>query len=109
MMAIELEVPENLGSAVENEIRSHRGRIERKETADGFSEIRAIIPLSELLASASSGLRCAPMEFAGYESVRDNGSSDDGAAGVIANKPNAPRFGGRAEAAGREPKVDDPM
>jgi elongation factor G len=107
MMSVELEVPEKLSLAVRDEIHSHRGRIEGKESANGFSEIKAIVPLSELLASASSGLTHAAIEFAGYEPVRDNGSPDDGAAGVTANKPNHPRVGSSAEMARWELDEED--
>jgi hypothetical protein len=73
-------------------------------TENGLCELKAIIPLSELLASASGELAEFPMKFAGYEPVRDNDSPDDDAAGVTAKKPNNPRLGGSSEAArwGRE-------
>jgi len=98
MMAIEIEVPEDLATATEHEVYAHRGRIESNVTANGFSEIRAVVPLSELLVS-SSGIAVWPMEFAGYEVVRDSGSSDENGAGVTANKPAGPRLGRRSEMA----------
>ena len=72
MMAVEIEVQEELTAAIRSEIQTHRGRVENKLTANGFSEIKADVPVSELLASSSRGLAEFPMEFAGYEAVRDN-------------------------------------
>lgn len=107
MMSIEMEVFEGFVQAVRSEVAAHRGRIERDElTATGLIEIKAIIPLSELLASASEGLAAFPMDFAGYEPVRDSHSPDDGTAGVTANKPNRPRLGSGFEMARRDPDED---
>ena len=53
VMAIEIDVPEELMAETRQEVYTHRGRIESNVTADGFSEIEAVVPLSELLASAS--------------------------------------------------------
>ena len=105
MMAIEIEVPEELTAAARQEIYVHRGRIESTVTANGFSEIKAVVPLSELLVSAS-GIAVCPMEFVGYEAVRDNGSSDENGAGVTANKPDGPRPGRRSEMARPDPEDD---
>jgi hypothetical protein len=58
---------------------------------DGFSQFEAVVPLSELLASTSKALAEFSMEFAGYEAMRDRGSSSDYGAGVAANKPNFSR------------------
>jgi elongation factor G len=91
VMAVAIDVPEELTAAIRAEIQNRRGRVENMQIADGFSEIRAIVPLSELLASSSMGLAECPMEFAGYEVVRDNGSSTDDSSEVAANKPNHPR------------------
>jgi translation elongation factor EF-G len=60
MMAIEVEVPEELTTAIQREIGAHRGRIESKLTANGFGEINAVVPLSELLASSSGDLPSFP-------------------------------------------------
>jgi elongation factor G len=107
MMSFEIELPEGLILAIRSEILAHRGRIERDEvTANGLGEIKAIVPLSELLASASGELAEFPMEFAGYEPVRDHNSPHDGAAGVIASKPNHPRLGSRSGMARIEPEED---
>src|ERR1017187_4821986 len=72
MMAVEIEVQEELTAAIRSEIQTHRGRVENKLTANGFCEIKADVPVSELLASSSRGLVEFPMEFPGYEAVRDN-------------------------------------
>jgi elongation factor G len=103
MMTLEIEIPEVLTAAIRSEIQTHRGSFENELTANGFSEIRAVVPLSELLASNSRGLAEFPMEFAGYEAVRDNGSSTDNSSGVTANKPNYPRPRTRFETATPEP------
>lgn len=103
VMAVEIEVPEELSAATRQEIYQHRGRIESHVTADGFSEIEALVPLSELLVS-SSGISGCPMEFAGYEAVRDSGFTDENGSGVTANKPNGPRPGRRSETARPDPE-----
>ena len=108
MMSIEMEVFDAFVPAIRSEVAAHRGRIERDELiATGLTEIKAIVPLSELLASASGGFADFPMEFAGYEPVQDNHSSDDGTAGVTANKPNRPRLGSRSEIARRNDPEED--
>jgi translation elongation factor EF-G len=91
-------VPEDVSAAARNTIYTRRGRVERNLTEDGFSEIRAVVPLSELLAS-DSGIAVYPMEFVGYEPVQDNGFSDEDGSGVTANKPNRPRPSSRSETA----------
>jgi elongation factor G len=106
VMAVEIEVPEELTSAIRSEIQTHRGRVENRLTANGFSEIKAVVPLSELLASSSRGLAEFPMEFAGYEAVRDNGSSDENGSGVTANRPNDPRPGNRSAMARWAPEEE---
>jgi len=98
MMAIEIEVPEKLAAATRHEVYAHRGRIESSVTANGFGEIKAVVPLSELLVSAS-GIAMCPTAFAGYEAIRDSGSSDENGSGVTANKPDGPRPGRRSEMA----------
>ena len=105
MMAIEIEAPEELAAATRHEVYAHRGRIESSVTANGFSEIEAVVPLSELLVS-SSGIAMCPTAFAGYEAVRDSGSSDENGSGVTANKPDRPRPGRRSEMAQPDPEDD---
>ncbi len=97
MMAVEIEVPAELTVGIRGEVQSHRGRIEDQWTANGFSAVKAIVPLSELLTSRSQRLAEFPMEFVGYEAVLDNGSSDEDRSGVTANKPNDPQPRKRAE------------
>jgi elongation factor G len=106
VMAVEINVPEELTAAISHQVHAHRGRFERKQTLSGFSEIKAIVPLSELLALASKGLAEFPMEFAGYEPVSYRGPSDENAAGVTANKPNRPRPSGQSEMARPDPEDD---
>jgi translation elongation factor EF-G len=105
MMSIEIDVPEELATATRHEVYAHRGRIESNVTASGFSEIRAVVPLSELLVS-SSGIAVCPREFVGYEVVRDRGSSDENGSGVTANKPNGPRPHRRSETSRLGPEDD---
>lgn len=105
MMAIEIEVPQELVPATRHEVYRHRGRIESNVTANGLSEIKAVVPLSELLVS-SSGIAVCPMEFVGYEAVRDGGTPDENGSGVTANKPNGPRPNRRSEMARPGPEDD---
>jgi elongation factor G len=104
MMAIDIEVPEELAAAIQREIYTHRGRIESNVVDSGFIEIKAVVPLSELLVS-SSGIAVCPMQFAGYEAVRDNGISDENGSGATSNKPRAPGPNSRSEVA--RPEADD--
>jgi len=106
VMVVEIEVPEELGATIRREVHRHRGRIERQRLVDGLSEMKAIVPLSELLASTSKSLGLFPMHFAGYEAASDDGSSTDGGTGVTANKPNYPRPWIRSEAAPIEHEDD---
>lgn len=107
MMSLEVELFEGLVLAIRDEISAHRGRIVRDDiTEKGLCEFKAIIPLSELLASASGELAGFPTEFAGYEPVRDNDSPDDGTSGVTARKPNNPRLGGSSETVRGDREID---
>jgi elongation factor G len=107
VMVVEIEVPEALTAIIEREINQHRGRIDRMLSKNDWSEIRAIVPLSELLNSASNGLADFPMEFAGYEALRDDGPSDENGSGVTANKPNYPRPRSRSEMARPAPDEEE--
>ena len=98
-MAFEIDVPDGFTIVIEDEINQHRGRIDRMRSEKGRSEITAVVPLSELLKSTSNGLADYPMEFAGYEAMRDSDSSNEDESGVTANKPKYPQQGSRAEAA----------
>jgi elongation factor G len=106
IMAVEIEVPEELEAATQNEIHQHRGRVETNVIANGWREIRAVVPLSELLVS-NSGIAVCPMEFVGYEVVQDDGSSDESGSGVTANKPNGPKPYRRSEMARPDPEETD--
>jgi len=107
MMSFEMEVFDAFVPAIRSEIAAHRGRIERDERiATGLTEIKALVPLSELLASSSGVFAGVPMEFAGYEPVQDDHSSEDGNAGVTANKPNRPRPRSRSEMSRTDPEED---
>ncbi len=106
MMALEIDVPEDLIAEVQSEIRTHRGRVECIQTTNGFSKIEAIVPLSELLTSASTGFAECPTKFVGYEAVRGGGPSDENTSGVTANKPNRPRPGSRSTTARFNPEEE---
>ena len=107
MMEIEIvEVPAELSDVIRDEVYTHRGRVEHEGTTDGWSEIKAVVPLSELLASPSRLLAEFAMEFAGYEAVRNDGSSDENGSGVTANRPNRPKPRSRSETTRPEPESD---
>jgi elongation factor G len=96
MMAIKVEVPENLAAATLREIRTYRGRIERESVVNGFVQVEAVLPLSVVLASTPSGLALFPMEFACYEAVRDRDTpSEDGPFAPV-KKPSSPWPGSRS-------------
>ena len=69
VMAIEMDVPEQLSATAANEIHANRGRLVSCVTIDGLCEMRAIVPLSELLVPDSAIAHC-PREFVGYEPDR---------------------------------------
>ena len=98
MMLVEIEeVPQELAATIRDEVNSHRGRVDRELTVNGWSEFRAIVPLSELLLSSSRLLAEFKTEFAGYEPVSDGGVSGDNGTGVTANKPSRPPHRRRSE------------
>ena len=100
MMLVEIEeLPQELAATIRDEVKMHRGRIDRELTVNGWSEFRAIVPLSELLLSSSHLLAEFPAEFAGYEPVADGGVSGENGTGVPANKPSRPPHGRRSETA----------
>lgn len=103
VMLVEIDVPDAFTPMVEPDIFKRRGRIDRMVSENGRSEIRAIVPVAELLASGFSSLTECPTQFAGYEAVSDDGTSDENGQGVTANKPNRPLAGGRSEMAWPEP------
>lgn len=98
VMAVEIDVPEDFVTAVENQIHGHRGRIERVSAENGRSEITAIVPLAELLLPSSRELAEFPAHFHGYEPISDDGNSSENGAGVTANKPDSPRYRKGSEA-----------
>ena len=67
VMAVEIDVPLELANEIPNEICKHRGRVERDEAFDGWTEFRAIVPLSELLLS-NSPLTKFPADFGRWPS-----------------------------------------
>jgi len=103
VMTVEIEVPEGLATAIRDEVYRRRGRVERDLPVNGWCEIRAVVPLSELLLSSSRALAEFPAAFAGYEPVSNGGISGDYAAGVPAIKPNLPGCGRGFEAIRPDP------
>ena len=100
MMSVEIEeIPQELADLIRDEVNLHRGRIVSEQIVSGWSEFRAVVPLSELLLSSSLLLAEFPTEFAGYEPVPDDGTSGDDGTGVTANKPSRPPHGRRSEMA----------
>jgi len=94
MMAIEVEVPEvaDLDQGIAREVAALRGRVTRSKIENGWCEIEAIVPLSELLGPGSRTLGAFPMEFAGYEQMRDDGEADESGTRVPV-RPRTPREG----------------
>jgi elongation factor G len=105
VMAFDIDVPDAFAIVIEDEINQHRGRIDRMRNENERSEITAIVPLSELLASSSNGLAAYPMEFAGYEAVRDDDPLNENGSGARANKPDRPKPSRRSEMA--RPDLED--
>ncbi|MBS1805773.1 MAG: hypothetical protein JST28_20725 [Acidobacteria bacterium] len=106
VMAVDLEVPEELAPATRDEIYLHRGQIKSDVATYGWCEIKAEVPLSELLAS-SSGIATAPMNFAGYRSFRKDDFSDERGSGVTANTPGSPKPNIRSEVTQPEKQDED--
>lgn len=92
LMAVEIDVPENLVRAIKSQIQEHRGRIEQIDAENGWCAIRAIVPLAELLLPESQELADFPAEFVGYAPVSDNGNTDENGPGVTVNRPDSPRY-----------------
>ena len=104
MMSLDIEAPAGLMPAMRSEILAHRGRVARELYVEGFCEVEAIVPLSELLVRSPTTLAGFPMEFAGYEPIPDNGTSNDDELGVRANKPDRPRAGPRSASVQSNPE-----
>jgi elongation factor G len=105
MMAVKFLV--DLANVAETvfELNARRGRIESIEPHDGFMEITAIVPLSEVLRSSKYGRPDYPMRFARYESTRNPPDTfGEEGAGVTANLPRSPHPENRYAAA--QPDID---
>lgn len=55
VMAIEMDIPEQLAVAVKDEIGSRSRRIRRMDKIDAWCEIEGIVPLAEDLRSSPHG------------------------------------------------------
>jgi len=93
-----LALADDVGAAI-GDINSRRGRIESVENHVGMVEIKALVPLRELLRSSRHGRPVYPMTFASYQPVLPSagGLEDDGAAAPVRN-PVLPKSGQGAEA-----------
>jgi elongation factor G len=106
VMAIEVEVPKELRGTIIDEISSRRGRVESMEDVNGWHVIKALVPLSDLLASTFQGLSEFPIEFAGYEAVPDGGWRGGTEPGVPAILPKAPKRGLSSAAASLDSETE---
>ena len=91
MMALEIDLPEELASALYCSVYEHRGRVETGEESSTLGGARVILPLSELLSSNLFERIGSPAEFVGFEPISDNGTDEEDGPGVIVNKPDHPR------------------
>lgn len=94
MMTVKVEVPElaDIDAAIVRQISELRGRMTRSKAENGWCQMEAIVPLSELLASGSLTLGAFPMEFAGFEQRRDDGEPDENGTRVPV-RPSTPQSG----------------
>lgn len=92
MMAVEVGLPKELAKAIAHDVIERRGRVERMDTENNWTEITAIVPLSELLVWLTGGFAAFPAEFSGFEPMP--GDSDEIGTPVSVNNPRRPRQGG---------------
>jgi elongation factor G len=105
MMAVEVGVPEDLAKAIAHDVIKRRGQVEHMDTENSWTEIKAIMPLSELLVAVSQGLAAFPMEFAGFQPVPEDRNSDEIGTRVPVNNPRRPRHGGVSEVPPFDPEA----
>ena len=106
VMEVKIHAARELDVVMRREVSGVRGRIERQRFVHDFTEIVAVIPLSELLLSSSGSIARYPMKFAGFEPVSDSGPSADSGIGMTANKPNYPPSSNRSGASQIEHKEE---
>jgi elongation factor G len=106
MMTVEVEVPRELAKSITQDVIERRGRVEHMNTENTWTEITAIVPLSELLVSISHGLVAFPMEFAGYQPLPEDPNSDEIGTRVPVKNPRTPRHGGISEVPRFDPEVE---
>jgi elongation factor G len=106
MMTVEVGVPEDLAKAIAHDVIKRRGRVEHMDTESSWTEITAIMLLSELLVSVSQGLAAFPMEFAGYQPMPEDRNSDEIGTRVPVNNPRTPRHGGISEVPRFDPEPE---
>jgi elongation factor G len=105
MMTVEVGVPEDLAKAIAHDVIERRGRVQHMDSENSWTEITAIMPLSELLVSVSQGLSAFPMEFAGYQPMPEDRNSDGIGRPVPVNNPQTPRHGGISEVPPFDPEA----
>ena len=91
VMAVKVTVPEEHMGTIIDDINSRHGRIEGMAHQAGSQVIKAIMPLSELIApSCSRRIRESPMEFAGYMEVQRGGfdGTNPGVPAILPKRPN---------------------
>jgi elongation factor G len=104
MMTVEVGVPEDLAKAIAHDVIKRRGRVEHMDTENSWTEITAIVPLSELLVSVSQRLAAFPMEFAGYQPMPED--RDEIGTREPVNNPRTPRRGGISEVPRFDPEPE---
>jgi elongation factor G len=105
MMAVDFLVDLTNVADTVSELNARRGRIQNIEPHAGLMEIKALVPLREMLRSSRHGRPDYPMHFARYEPTREPpGKFGEGSAGVTANLPKSPRLGSRYAAV--QPDID---
>jgi translation elongation factor EF-G len=94
------------------DLNSRRGRIEGMEHSAGSLEIKALVPLAEMLGyatdirSSTQGGATYSAHFVGYEVAPDTAKSGSDEAGVTASTPTRPKTGTGFAAASLDPESE---
>lgn len=106
VMAVKVTIPEEFAGTSIGDINSRRGRITDATSSAAQCEIKATVPLGELLSTSAHGRLDCEMRFLGYEPVSHGGWTENDGPGVAANKPKSPKRGRGTAAATPEPESD---
>jgi elongation factor G len=90
VMAVAIDIPEQLAAAVEEDINARRGRIEKMDSVDGWCEIEALVPLAEVLRSSPHGRPEYSMRFARYQIAPRRDDRGDGDVAIPVLRPLRP-------------------